>query len=85
MVDSRALTAAVGLIAGVLVSVFVYWQYDTLLVLLFVPFLPLLFRRGVEAETEAAAQIRECPECGFRTADPEFTHCPHDGNRLEEA
>lgn len=84
MVDSRTLTAAVGLIGGVLVSLVVYWQYDTLLVLLFLPFLPVLFRRGAEAEAEAAATVRECPACGFRTADPEFTHCPRDGNRLEE-
>lgn len=84
MVDSRTLTAAAGLLAGVLISVVVYWQYDTLLVLLFVPFLPILFRRGVEAETEAAARTRECPQCGFRTTDPEFTHCPRDGNRLVE-
>ncbi|QKY20566.1 hypothetical protein B4589_009315 [Halolamina sp. CBA1230] len=48
MVDSRVLTAAVGLLASVAVSLFVYWQYDTLLVLLFVPFLPILFRRGVD-------------------------------------
>lgn len=83
MVDSRTLTAAVGLIVSVLLSLFVYWQYDTLLVLLVVPFLPLLFRRGGEAESERSAQPRECPACGFRTTDPEFTHCPRDGSRLE--
>ena len=84
MVDSRVLTAVAGLVASVAVSLFVYLQYDTLLVFLFLPFLPILFRRGVEAEAEANARTRECPECGFRTADPEFTHCPRDGHRLEE-
>lgn len=83
MVDSRTLTAIIGLIASIVFSLVVYWQYDTLLVLLVVPFLPLLFRRGAEAESERAAQPRECPECGFRTTDPEFTHCPRDGSRLE--
>lgn len=82
MVDSRTLTAVVGLIASLLLSLVVYWRFDTLLVLLVVPFLPLLFRRGGD-DPERTAQVRECPACGFRTADPEFTHCPRDGSRLE--
>lgn len=82
MVDSRVLTAAVGLLASVAVSLFAYWWFDTLLVFLVLPFLPILFRRGADADQRA--HVRECPECGFRTTDPEFTHCPRDGHRLEE-
>lgn len=82
MVDSRTLTAAAGLLGGILLSVVLYLQYDTLLVLLFLPFVPVLFRRGVEAEADATTRV--CPDCGFRTADPEFTHCPRDGHRLSE-
>lgn len=82
MVDSRTLTAAAGLAVGIVVSVVAYVQYDTLLVLLFLPFVPILFRKGVEDEAERA--VRECPACEFRTTNPEFTHCPRDGHRLEE-
>jgi hypothetical protein len=82
MVDSRTLTAATGLAIGVLVSVVAYVQYDTLLVLLFLPFVPILFGRGTEDETEPT--VKECPVCSFRTTNPEFTHCPQDGHRLEE-
>jgi len=81
MVDSRVLTAGVGLLASVAVSLFAYWQFDTLLVFLVLPFLPILFRRGGDAEAEE--RVRECPECGFRTTDPEFTHCPRDGRELD--
>lgn len=82
MVDSRTLTAAAGLAVGVVVSVVAWVQYDTLLVLLFLPFVPILFRKGVEDEAEAT--VRECPDCGFTATTPEFTHCPRDGHRLEE-
>lgn len=80
--DSRTLTAAVGLALGVAVSVVAYVQYDTLLVFLFLPFVPFLFRKGGEDEAEPA--VKECPVCAFRTTNPEFTHCPRDGHRLEE-
>lgn len=81
MVDSRTLTAAAGLAVGIVVSVVAYVQYDTLLVFLFLPFVPILFRRG--ATDEAEPSMRACPECGFSTTNPEFTHCPRDGKRLE--
>lgn len=82
MVDSRTLTAAAGLAIGVVVSVVAYVQYDTLLVLLFLPFVPFLFRSGDDDQPEPT--VKECPVCAFRTTNPEFTHCPRDGYRLEE-
>lgn len=82
MVDSRTLTAAAGLAIGIIASIVAYVQYDTLLVLLFLPFVPILLRNGIEDEAEPA--VKECPVCAFRTTNPEFTHCPRDGHRLEE-
>lgn len=81
MVDARTLTAAAGLAVGIVVSVVAYIQYDTLLVFLFLPFVPILFRKG--AEDEAESSVKECPACGFSTTNPDFTHCPRDGERLE--
>ncbi|UPW00599.1 hypothetical protein M0R88_00505 [Halorussus gelatinilyticus] len=42
---SRTATAAVGLGASLAVSVAVWYYFDTLLVFLVVPFVPILFRR----------------------------------------
>ncbi len=44
MVGSRTATAAVGLLGSVLLSVLLWWYFDTLAVFLFVPFVPFLFR-----------------------------------------
>jgi hypothetical protein len=82
MVNSRTLTAAAGLAIGLVISVVAYVQYDTLLVLFVLPFVPILFRNRAENEVDSA--VKECPVCAFRTTDPAFTYCPRDGHRLEE-
>ena len=79
MVGSRTATAAVGVVLSLLVSVGAWLYFDTLLLFLVVPFVPFLLRRRRAPE----ASRRPCPECGFSTADPDFTHCPYDGTRLE--
>jgi len=81
VLSSRTVTAIVGLVVSVLVSVAVWWRFDTLFLFLFVPFVPLLLRRG-RAEPRDRSAL-ECPTCGFRTADPAFEFCPRDGSRLE--
>lgn len=84
MVSSRALTALVGLAVSVLVSVALYWYTNSFVVFLFVPFVPFLFRRlTADGERGPKPERRECPECGFRTVDPEHEYCPRDGRRLE--
>lgn len=80
MVGSRTATALVGLALGLSVSAVVWYYYGTILLFLFVPFVPLLLGRGSDDRDH---RLRECPECGFRTADPGFDFCPRDGTRLE--
>ena len=81
VVDSRTATAAAGLLASLLVSALLWWQFDTLAVLLFVPFVPFLLRRSGGSAPEEP--VRECPACGFRTTDETYDYCPRDGSRLE--
>ncbi|WIV67407.1 hypothetical protein [Natrialbaceae archaeon AArc-T1-2] len=80
MIGSRALTAVVGLVVGLAVSVAVWLYFETLLLFLFVPFVPFLFasRRRDRRPT------RHCPRCGFQTTDPEHEYCPRDGTRLRD-
>jgi hypothetical protein len=80
MVGSRTLTAAVGVVGSLLVSATAWYYFDSLLVFLFVPFVPLLFRRFA---ADDRPPVKECPDCGYRTRDPAFEHCPRDGRRLE--
>ncbi|MFB6309360.1 MAG: hypothetical protein ABEH35_08530 [Haloarculaceae archaeon] len=80
MARSRTVTAVVGLVASLLVSVVLWWQFDTLAVFLFVPFVPFLLRGREEEQADA---VRECPDCGFRTRDDAYEYCPRDGSRLE--
>jgi len=84
MMSSRILTALAGLAISVVVSVAIYLYTGSLLVFLFVPFVPFLFR-GFVGEDERATQpeLRECPQCSYRTTDPEHEYCPRDGARLE--
>lgn len=79
MVGSRTATAAAGLALSLLVSVAAWIYFETLLVFLLVPFVPLLFRRRDGGRPTS----RRCPVCGFQTRVPEFTHCPRDGTELE--
>lgn len=78
--SSRLLTAAVGLLASLLVSVAAYVYFDTLLLFLFLPVVPFLFgSRGGDDEPPA----RTCPACGYRTRAADHDFCPRDGTRLE--
>ena len=72
------MTAVVGLLGSLLVSVLLWRYFDTVAFFLFVPFVPFLFRR-----LESDEPRRECPVCGFRTTNAEYEHCPRDGTRLE--
>ena len=83
MVGSRTVTALAGLALSLLVTVAAYVYFDTLFVFLFLPFVPFLFARGRGDDGDAERTAYECPACGFRTADPEFTYCPRDGTELE--
>lgn len=78
MVGSRTATAAVGLVGSLLVSVAAWYYFDTLIAFLFLPFVPLLWRRGGDTPP-----VRECPRCGFSTRDPGFDYCPRDGSPLD--
>lgn len=82
MVGSRALTAVTGLVAGLAVSVAAWYYFDTFLLFLFVPFVPVLLRRGAGGSSNPQAP-RACPVCGFHTDDPAYEYCPRDGTRLE--
>ncbi|MFB6096531.1 MAG: hypothetical protein ABEJ74_04000 [Haloferacaceae archaeon] len=79
MVSSRTATAVLGLLLSVAISVIAWVYFDTLFLFLFVPFVPLLLRRG----RESSPPVKTCPECGFRTRAPDYTHCPRDGAELE--
>ncbi|ELY62135.1 hypothetical protein C493_00930 [Natronolimnohabitans innermongolicus JCM 12255] len=88
MVRSRTATALVGLLLGVVVSVFAWLYFETLLLFLFLPFVPFLFARGAERPSEAESEDqgvrrhKRCPACSFQTTDPSYEYCPRDGRRL---
>lgn len=82
MPGSRTLTALAGLLASLAVSYVVWYYFDTLLLFLFVPFVPILLRGPARGEERGRA-VRTCPACGFRTVDPEYDYCPRDRTRLE--
>jgi hypothetical protein len=76
--DSRTATAGVGFLGSLLISVLAWWYFDTLLVFLLVPFVPILFRGG-----STPRRRRRCPTCGFTTRNADFGYCPRDGTPLE--
>ena len=78
MVGSRTATAVAGLFVSLVVSVAAWYYFDTLLAVLFLPFVPLLWRRGGDTPP-----VRDCPTCGFSTRDPDFDYCPRDGSVLD--
>lgn len=84
MVNSRLLTAGVGLVASLAVSVALWLYFDTFLFFLFLPFVPFLFR-GVGDDEHEGPTPRECPQCDFRTVNDEYDYCPRDGRRLQES
>ena len=77
---SSLATAAAGLAGSLLVSGVAHLFFETLLVFLFVPFIPWLLRSSRVRSAE-----RTCPACSFRTTDPEAAYCPRDGTELDEA
>lgn len=80
MVSSRVATAVAGVVVSLIVSVLAWWYFNTLLFFLVVPFVPFLFRRK-----QSSPPVQHCPVCGYQTRNPEYTHCPRDGTRLETA
>jgi len=83
MVDSRLLSAAVGLAGSLSVSVLLWLYFDTFLFFLFLPVVPFLFR-GVNDEGSHEPTPCECPQCGFQTRNDGYDYCPRDGRRLRE-
>lgn len=79
MLSARTATAVVGLLASLALTVALWWYFETLLVFLFVPFVPFLFR----SRESDQPPVRECPVCGFQTRTEEFEYCPRDGHRLD--
>ncbi|WP_324663811.1 hypothetical protein [Haloarcula sediminis] len=82
MVGSRTLTAAAGLLVSLLLSAALWLYFDTLLVFLFLPFVPFLFRGFGGNDGPTIRQ--ECPHCGFQATSEAYDYCPRDGSRLEE-
>lgn len=78
MPSARASTAVAGLLGSLALTVALWWFFDTLLVFLFLPFVPFLFR----SRDDDLPSTRECPVCGFETRDEEYDYCPRDGHRL---
>ena len=82
MVSGRYRNALLGIAVSLGLSIVLWRYFGSPVFFLFVPFVPFLFRRGRE-DGERQPPIRECPECGFRTQNPEFEYCPRDGRRLQ--
>ncbi|NUB90251.1 hypothetical protein HT576_04275 [Haloterrigena sp. SYSU A121-1] len=82
MPGSRTATAAIGLLVSLLVSVVLWWRFETFAFFLFVPFVPFLFRGSGQSATEATT--RTCPSCGFQTRNRAYEYCPRDGTRLAD-
>ena len=87
MAASRTIAALVGLVASLALSAAIYAVTGSLLLFVFVPFVPFVFSRslGGREDREETPPVRECPGCGFRARDPEFDYCPRDGRRLRKA
>ena len=81
MVGSRTVTALAGLAASLLVTAALWLYFDTLLVFLLVPFVPILLRGLGDDEPEI---VQECPICGFQATSDAYDYCPRDGSRLEQ-
>ncbi|GGN15703.1 hypothetical protein [Halarchaeum nitratireducens] len=83
---SRLATAIVGLVASLALSAAIYYATGWFVFFVAIPFLPLLFR-GLRdrdaAETGDGPAMRACPECDFRTTDPDVRYCPRDGTALD--
>lgn len=87
MVGSRTLTALAGLALSIALSAVVWRVFDVPFLFFAVPFVPFLFSRRLRGGTRSGGPerpVRECPVCGFRTADPRDDYCPRDGTRLDD-
>ena len=82
MVSSRTVTALVGLLVSLGISVALWVAFDTVLFFLFVPFVPFLFR-GLGGDSSEPRIVKECPQCGFQATVDAYDYCPRDGSRLE--
>jgi hypothetical protein len=83
MVNSRLLTAVVGLGASLAVSLLLWIYFDTFLFFLFVPFVPFLFRGLGDSERREPVS-KECPQCDFQTRNDQYDYCPRGGKRLRK-
>lgn len=81
MVGSRTLTALAGLLGSVALSVLLYVYTGSILLFVFIPFVPFLLLRGGEDD---GPPVWTCSRCDFSTRDPAFEYCPRDGSRLYE-
>ncbi|MEF8979954.1 MAG: hypothetical protein V5A39_13985 [Haloarculaceae archaeon] len=67
MVSARSAIALVGFLVSLALSVALWFWFEIPAFLIVVPFVPFLFRR------EDRPPVRECPVCGFRTRDEDYT------------
>lgn len=80
MTGSRSISALAGLGLGLAVSAAVWYFFDTVLLFVFLPFIPIWFWRQ-----SPDRPLKECPTCDFTARDPTVAYCPRDGSRLIEA
>ncbi|QFU83599.1 hypothetical protein [Natronorubrum aibiense] len=86
MVRSRTTTALAGLVLGIAVSIAAWILFETVLLFLFLPFVPFVFDLGRTDDTDESTRSpteRRCPQCSFRTTEPTHEYCPRDGRRLD--
>jgi len=79
--DSRTATAIVGLGISVAITIVAWWYFESLVVFLVLPFVPILFRRLGPEQERPPEWV--CPRCGFRTRNAEYDYCPRDGTALD--
>lgn len=79
MAESRTLTALAGLVIGLAVSAAVWYFLDSVLLFLFLPFVPVWWWRQTPDRP-----LKRCSTCGFQAREPEVAYCPRDGTRLVE-
>lgn len=88
MVGSRTLTALAGLAVSLLVTAIAWRYFGVGALFVFLPFVPVLFRRrGGDPDPDAdvgnaRSGVRRCPVCGYESRDADHAYCPRDGTRL---
>lgn len=76
MAISRTDTAILGI--SLIVSVGAWLVFETVLVVLVIPFIPLVLRGYQRPER------KQCPNCSFETGSSEYEYCPRDGTQLKD-